>query len=799
MDERELLRAFQELTEALAEAERQEKILGQVSSQTASSISALQAKVTGLQAKVGSTTGSLGALAQASQEATKAELDASEATKAYAQGVKTSAKNVASSAGQLAGGLASGADSFGQFTGITQSVGAVLSKLANIPGLETASASVNFFISQLDSVAKAYGELGRVGAITAEGVEGLRKQFDRLGLVNLPEFVAAVKQSSLGLAALGPTVSRGARQFGDSLGQITDKDGPFVGGLFALGYNLEEIASTAGTFAATQALSGNRQIRTTEQLTQATVKYLREITELADATGRSRQQVVEERKKSEADARFQARLQTLREEGNDAAADELQRLVDSVGGPIADIIRASVTGVPLTEQATKAFPLIGPAVLEAIAAIERGARAEDVRSQLIREGIANQKDLNTNIQYSAEAFGTDTVNQLRRFGQMFRDGQDPFDMARRNREAAEAAGGVTKQFTDAQISVANLSREFQRLAIDGLTPATIAVQLFTGTLTSVIAVADAALKSTPNLPFKMPQPPPGTSPGIGVYPDIDINMKPDASGRGRRIPGMQTGGIFHDRAGMAILHGPEAVVPLPDGKTIPVQVSFQDMQRAVMASNGVEASPAAGMKELQLAVQASKEVGAEAAAGFKTLQQAAIRSEVASAAVSLKEALQAVQIAGAGAANPLTGVSAGPVTTDLNLIKELAAQLGAFDKSAQVITNPETWSKIVASGLATNLSVQGLAGDRVNFGGRSNPELSATISTELAKLTAEGSPLEASLQKIASDYGRAMQTAMDQFRQQQMGAMAGPELQEMVNLLRQSNATQTRILQAANN
>lgn len=780
MDEQELLRAFQALREAMEEAAAQEKLLGQVSAGTAKTIENLRAKVSGADK-------SLVSLSQSAAEAAAAEKAASDATKVYAQGVKTSAKNVAGSGAQLASSMASGADSFGQFTTITRSVADALGRLVNIPLLGTFASGVNFFIGQLDSVAKAYGELGRVGAITAEGVEGLRKQFDRLGLVNLPEFVNAVKQSSLGLAALGPTVSRGARMFGDSLGQITDKDGPFIGGLFALGYNLEEIASTAGTFAATQALSGNRQIRTTEQLTQATVRYLREITELADATGRSRQQVVEERKKSEADARFQARLQALRDEGNDAAAEELQRLVDQVGGPIADIIRASVTGVPLTEQATKAFPLIGPAVLEAIAAIERGAKAEDVRAQLIREGIANQRDLNTNIQYSAEAFGTDTVNQLRRFGQMFREGQDPFELAQRNREAAEAAGGVTRQFVEAQAAVANASRELQRLALDGLGPATAVVKGFTASLETAINVINRSISSLPGFSAR----PPGTRPE-------------NAPGNEWRKPWLtfQTGGVFQERAGMALLHGPEAVVPLPDGKTIPVKVSFTDLQQAVMSSKGVETNSAVGLKELQKSAMASRDVESSASAS-QALRQAAIKAEAAttSSALSLKSVMEGVQLAGASGANPFTGVNAGPITTDLNLIKELASQMGAFDKSAQIITNPETWQKIVASGLGTNLSMPGLAGDRANFGSISNPDLRSTISQELAKLTSEGSPLEASLQKLGAEYAKAMQTVLNQFDEQQRAKAiaADPQLAEMINLLRQSNSTQTRILQAANN
>lgn len=39
------------------------------------------------------------------------------------------------------------------------------------------------------------------------------------------------------------------------------------------------------------------------------------------------------------------------------------------------------------------------------------------------------------------------------------------------------------------------------------------------------------------------------------------------------LQSFQRGGVFSQAAGMAMLHGPEAVVPLPDGRTIPVEIT----------------------------------------------------------------------------------------------------------------------------------------------------------------------------------------------------------------------------------
>jgi hypothetical protein len=51
-----------------------------------------------------------------------------------------------------------------------------------------------------------------------------------------------------------------------------------------------------------------------------------------------------------------------------------------------------------------------------------------------------------------------------------------------------------------------------------------------------------------------------------------------------------------------------------------------------------------------------------------------------------------------------SGASSGsdPLGTDLKALKDIAAQLGAFDKATQIITDPATWKQILNSGIATN-------------------------------------------------------------------------------------------------
>lgn len=447
-------------------------------------------------------------LAQAEERAARsAEQQAAAqeaAAESYKRNVSATAKNLGNTTQSMVTSMAAGNEGFQQVASTAQSAAAALGGLASgIPVIggfldsaaKTIGDAAGFIIGQLDVVAKAYTQLGQVGAITTTGVEGLRDQFKRLGLVQLPDFVAAVTKSSMGLAALGNTTSRGSVMLGDSLGEITDAQGPFVKQLLAMGFSIQEITSTVTQFGASQTLLGNRQIRTTRDLTLASVEYLKEIDLLARATGRSREAVLDEQKKMEADVKFRAKLEEMRATGQAQAADELEKLVRSVGGPVGDAIRASVAGVPLTKEAQGAFVLMGGAISDSIRAIQEGSTAERERMKVLQAGVNGVKDFNSVIQYGAsEALGGDgVVKQLMDFQALLRRAQekgvDPFVLAQQEiEELAKNNNKTTESFVSAQISVANFGRNLQRMGFEFIEPATAAIEKFTTVLN------DAAIK-----------------------------------------------------------------------------------------------------------------------------------------------------------------------------------------------------------------------------------------------------------------------------------------------------------------
>lgn len=522
MDEQQIQQTFEELRKQIELSATEQRVLGSVSKDTKDAMKRLTQSLQ----KAGA---NLGKLAKAAEEAEKAEQKQKEAKEKREQEVKAQYKELGGSVKGLAGSVASGNTSFAQFSGVVKSVTATLGKLLGaIPlagkylekGAQATGEAAAFIINQVDPIVKAYAELGQVGAQTARGVAGMRDQFNRLGLVGLPEFTKAVKENGQALAALGPTTAKGADKLATSLGNLTDPNGPFVKQFLALGYTMEEITKLSSDFIGNQILLGNRNLKTTRDVTTAMAAYLKEIDAVAAATGKSREQVAEENKKMEADVKFRARMEELRATGMGHVADQMEALARRLGGARGEAFRASVTGVPLTKEAQGAMVLYGGAMTEAVNNLMSGAQAVDEHRRIMERGGRGLESFNRNLQFGTDALGSDTMvleqmNEERIRQRALEAGMDPFEFAEQERKRlAEARNQETKDLVDGQVAITGLSREMQRLGFDALPVATKAVYGFATTLQKatniirqVLGVASAPGGAARDRGFARPLPP----------------------------------------------------------------------------------------------------------------------------------------------------------------------------------------------------------------------------------------------------------------------------------------------------
>jgi hypothetical protein len=147
--------------------------------------------------------------------------------------------------------------------------------------------------------------------------------------------------------------------------------------------------------------------------------------------------------------------------------------------------------------------------------------------------------------------------------------------------------------------------------------------------------------------------------------------------------------------------------------------------------------------------------------------------------------------------NEYTGYNQGPLTTDLDAIKDIAAKLGAYDASTKLITDPTTWKQILSSGIATNYNM-GLA----EIGTKMIPGIGADIGERIKELKDTGSGDTASALKQVTD---ELRTAMLEMVKNMGGgnnAQSGEQLMLLTELVREqrnANDINTRILQVSSN
>jgi hypothetical protein len=181
----------------------------------------------------------------------------------------------------------------------------------------------------------------------------------------------------------------------------------------------------------------------------------------------------------------------------------------------------------------------------------------------------------------------------------------------------------------------------------------------------------------------------------------------------------------------AMLHGTEAVVPLPDNKSIPVKIDLKDP----MQPGGVG----------------------------PTL----------------------------GGANEYLGYNMGPMSTDIAVIKQVAAHMGAFDKATQTITDPKTWKEILHSGIAMNYD---LGIDKI--GTSMMPNIGQEMAQRMSEIIADkGVDQMEAFKNMAQEFKQSFADAVKQLSDQQATAEVKDLLSTMVNKQSEANDISKKILQ----
>lgn len=206
-----------------------------------------------------------------------------------------------------------------------------------------------------DQLHKGYQGLAKAGGAAADGMTGLKRDAQKLGLAmgELDQLVSLVAENSKDFALFAGSVSDGRKKFAD-LGQALT---PARTELMNMGLSIQDINEGAAGYIRLQTRLGNAQKMSVDQLAKGAQDYLKEQDMLTKLTGQSRAEMEQQRERALQKEQFAAKVRELQLSGQTAAAENLLKLnsiYEAAGPQMASAFQASVTGNLSNADAQKA-------------------------------------------------------------------------------------------------------------------------------------------------------------------------------------------------------------------------------------------------------------------------------------------------------------------------------------------------------------------------------------------------------------------------------------------------------------
>jgi uncharacterized protein YcbK (DUF882 family) len=431
------------------------------------------------------------------------------ATKNANVGLNAFGKELKTVPGQLVKGLGGLASSVAKGDTSLKSMNAVVDVAANaISGLaktvpifgEALSAAAKgiaegakIVVDQLDQTAKTFNAMGATGALVADGMTGLSRQFTTAGL-NLQQFQKVVGQNSVALARFRGIAGEGAEDFSKAVGELTQGQDT---SLRKLGMGAEDIAATAGAFVTQQTRLGKSQSMSTDQLTAGAKQYAMELDQLSKVTGLSREAIQKQQDAALSEAKFRANYELAMQSGNEEAIKgakgmmTLQTRMQSFGSELGQGVRDLSAGVANTDAAQKMLNSTGGAALDIINRLKSGQIDQDQAQQELADAYARNKD--AQLQIASQVGSTPGVftelSQTMDFINGAQKGQ--FEKAKQVQDAQiNKTDELTKSTVKAQQNLEAMNVEFSKMAIKLMPAASKAIEAMTDSMKKLVQWAN---------------------------------------------------------------------------------------------------------------------------------------------------------------------------------------------------------------------------------------------------------------------------------------------------------------------
>lgn len=529
-----------------------------------------------------------------------------------AGGIQTG-KNLMDLAGKMLDGQGRVSDVFGAFKDLPFGIGMVAGLFEKLMKMQEA---------ELD----AYRQITKSGVNLGGSLADIRLNALEMG-TTLEGFGKLVGENSKLFAQMGGTADAGARSFINLSKDIRNSD---IGkNLRALGYSIDDINGSTANYLKITGGRTAEEMKNTKALTASAGAYMQQLDMLSAITGQSREQQEKALQEATQNAAYESYLQTLDEEGRKKATTAMQNALAVGGKGAADALKSQLMGLPPMTEAAQNFTALLPNAAKGVsdmgnAVSDSSKSLKDVNrsySQAMVGSAQDAKNLGKEQMAAMSMSGgamADTAMQSQRNANLLQSKQiknaDDFDAlqaqiakdqkAREQSTAAQAAETeqafknlgaelmaalmpVIKELTPV---IQNLAQEMMQFAKDNM-PAIkaglqmvvqfvkdmfspegrekVAKQLGEG-LGKLLQMAwdnfslfgggekDKAARDASNADYQSRNPvsADGIDYSAGSFADGGVAAGP-ASGY------------------MANLHGTEAVVPLPDGRKIPVSLDMK--------------------------------------------------------------------------------------------------------------------------------------------------------------------------------------------------------------------------------
>ncbi len=280
-----------------------------------------------------------------------------------AGGVQTG-KNLMDLAGKMLDGTGKVSDLFGALKDLPFGLGAVAGLFQKLMEMQEAELAT-------------YREMTKAGVNFGGSLTDIRTTALEMG-TTLEGFGALVKQNSTLFAQLGSTADAGARSFVNLSKDIRGSD---IGkNLRALGYSIDDINGSTANYLKMTGGRTAEEMKNTKALAASAGAYMTQLDMLATITGQSREQQEKALQEATANAAYESYLQTLDEEGRKKATAAMQNALAVGGKGAADALKSQLMGLPPMTEAAQNFTALLPNAAKGVA--DMGNAVKDTSKDL---------------------------------------------------------------------------------------------------------------------------------------------------------------------------------------------------------------------------------------------------------------------------------------------------------------------------------------------------------------------------------------------------------------------------------